>query len=1088
MSFAFFTQVSEYAITNREVNKAALMYRGVGAAEAAPAGSITGFYAAPAIPAYIGTDPRMPANYLSIPGYWFGIGGNVVGERYRPLTRAQVNAISALPYISLADTRYMTAGISEDYYRLDDGRFFYNYAARCVVEATIKELRFGGTAQEASSSNYVVSLEDCVFLAGNCQYVVDHDGILDFTASRNTDDIVYSHTRNGWTDRVAAINIDYPYDDEYLKSLKPGDRYIFVLRFEPLLGPPRFYLGDHMVNYWCPAIWPVESAPDNYMGLDDYSPLREIIEITDSDAHTLDMVYTAEMNSIMRFSEGTMSILDGRALTREDSLFPENWENSAAPCVINRKFAEAYGLGVGDSMKLKLGTELFEQYKPLGAVASARERYSPPGEAVTLEIVGIYTDNDNGNRQKASPHWNYSINTVFVPKSLFPVDENDIPDHLFTPPEFSFMVDNAWDFPAFTAAAGQLFDESGLKLMFNDKGWPDIAASFSVAKRLSIISIIVFSAAVIAATGFTVYLFIGRKKKEYAIMRALGIQRKKASRTLLLPLMLIAVISILVGSGAAWIYTVKTVAQSNALLSLQAFVVKTSIPAGVVFGCVFAELLLTMLFALMMLKLIGAQSPLALLQGGNSGAERRAKGGKRGAGDAKHSIGNSDVNADNYRELQKSTVQNIESNTNSLGAQPSTLQTSRNDASLSLNSKKGVGFVPRYIWKHVRRSARKSMLALLLAALLLCAVCQLLLMRRSYYDTYINSSVTVRLVGEFQLSTVRKIAESELSADPYYEAADIAYVGLAKTDLVFTNNISRYTGDDTEIIYTDGFDETSIYTSSDFIIAGRDFLEDNDLQPGDTVLICSRRIYENIIGDYLDRAVTLHPDSVVDEAFAIKLYADKISQAVRARSQQFKIAGVFSTQSGKCDTMLFSPGILYVPWAGFSMTVNYAEYTVADNESIDEFREFCEETIGGGVIGNTDLNIDTSKVENIRNTLRLLDALYPIVLSAALLIGAFICSLTILQSSKETAILRVIGATKMRSRLILSLEQALLSVAGLAVGVCVMLIVRKQEAAATSGNLAIFALMYFAAILASAAVCSTLVTRRSALELLQTKE
>jgi predicted lysophospholipase L1 biosynthesis ABC-type transport system permease subunit len=135
---------------------------------------------------------------------------------------------------------------------------------------------------------------------------------------------------------------------------------------------------------------------------------------------------------------------------------------------------------------------------------------------------------------------------------------------------------------------------------------------FRTAQQVSLIKITAITAAVIAATGFVVFLFIGRKKKEYAVMRALGTPKQIAARSLLLPLTAVAVTGVLAGSAAAWIYTVKTIANNNALSMLEDYAVSTAVPAGVAIGCILGELLLTLIIAALLLRRIGARAPLAL--------------------------------------------------------------------------------------------------------------------------------------------------------------------------------------------------------------------------------------------------------------------------------------------------------------------------------------------------------------------------------------------------------------------------------------------------------------------------------------------
>jgi ABC-type antimicrobial peptide transport system permease subunit len=104
------------------------------------------------------------------------------------------------------------------------------------------------------------------------------------------------------------------------------------------------------------------------------------------------------------------------------------------------------------------------------------------------------------------------------------------------------------------------------------------------------------------------------------------------------------------------------------------------------------------------------------------------------------------------------------------------------------------------------------------------------------------------------------------------------------------------------------------------------------------------------------------------------------------------------------------------------------------------------------------------------------------------MIGGFLCCLVIIQSSKEAAIMRIQGTTKRKTRVILALEQMLLSVGGLVIGVCALLVYKGMALAVISGQLYVFAALYFAVLLVSAITCAGLATRRNVLELLQTKE
>jgi hypothetical protein len=495
VTFAFFSQTAEYAITAREMAEAAGQYVGVGMAEIEPPAETY-----PESPIYINTDPRVGAR----------------GSRYQPLTPEQLGAIAALPYVTSTDTRYMTAGVSDMYSRPDDGHLYYNYTARAVIEGTLAEAIPEGIPTNVtqidgeSFKDNLLILENCTLLAGNPPWAVDGETlrIASFPVVPDEGMLVGYGGTMQYKRLKGIFDHNYKWDTEYIINMAPGGRYVFVLRFEPLLTPEDAYylynLGDHLSNAWCPAVWPVVGSPEEYLAADEYAPLRELIELTNADIHTFDMVYTDDMSAIMRFAEGKMAITDGRALTPEDS------ESGAEVCVVSREFAEENGIGVGGTITMKLGTELFEQYKGLGAVAGTRERYGPAGEAATLTIVGVYSDTDGAEAQARQVHRSYSVSTIFVPKSLLPVDGAALANHEFSPSEFSFKIDNAADIPAFIEEVAPSFEEMGLSLTFYDDGWLDIAESFQTAKRLSLIRIAVLAAAAAAGIWVVVDRLVGR--------------------------------------------------------------------------------------------------------------------------------------------------------------------------------------------------------------------------------------------------------------------------------------------------------------------------------------------------------------------------------------------------------------------------------------------------------------------------------------------------------------------------------------------------------------------------------------------------
>ena len=592
VSFILFSQIYEYSVIVREYDMAAQRYIGVGTAESTPPKS---------------SDPAFPIPYNEYGEIEQGI--DLLGliepykDLYEKLTPEQMNTISTLPYVTSVDIRYMTSGISDEYYRLEDGEHFYSFTSRCVVEATVDSVEIG-----IGSNPNILGLSELRTLAGTLPWGSDM-GAITVTSPTRIPETGYSGwgytTRRGYIYTKSLI-----YLADYLENtLIQGDRYVFTLRYDLLAPGNEYYLYDYLAEPWCEAVIPIQGQSGDYLESVQFAPLRQLIEITNTDMHTFDMVYTNDMSSIMRFASGKMAIVDGRLLTDEDS------DNGANVCVVSLELANAYDLSIGDTVSFKLGAMLFEQYKNLGAVAIYPERFEQSDREETLEIVGIYANTDGGIGQNQEPNWSYSVNTVFLPKSFLQVSESRLSSHMPTPAEFSLIIGDAWNISSFLEDAEPILSSMGLSLIFDDGGWSDIESTYKEAGQTSILRIIVFIAAVIVAIFISVYLFIGRKKKDFAIMRALGTTKKASAKALVFPFAVVMIPSVLIGSGAAWAYTAGSIARNSSLSAIEGVVVDASMPAWVILSCVFSQLVLAAIIMWIFLMRIGLLSPFELLHG-----------------------------------------------------------------------------------------------------------------------------------------------------------------------------------------------------------------------------------------------------------------------------------------------------------------------------------------------------------------------------------------------------------------------------------------------------------------------------------------
>lgn len=131
----------------------------------------------------------------------------------------------------------------------------------------------------------------------------------------------------------------------------------------------------------------------------------------------------------------------------------------------------------------------------------------------------------------------------------------------------------------------------------------------------------------------------------------------------------------------------------------------------------------------------------------------------------------------------------------------------------------------------------------------------------------------------------------------------------------------------------------------------------------------------------------------------------------------------------------------------------------------------------------------TQAVEPLENSIRLMEVLFPVALALSLL-AAGVSALLILTEAREAAIMRVLGTTKLRSRIILSLQMIFMVLAGLMIGLTVAFAWAGSLglAWAAMGLSALCAAAYLLCAAGGSAVGSVVVTNRPPLELLQVKE
>ena len=1046
VTFALFSQVLEYSVAKREMEKAVAEYKGMGSVVNGEfSGEMNVSFG------YMFADERVE-NYV-LPEQFETL---FRGLGYESLTQEQIDAISSMPYVSHTDVRYTTAGVTQ-YRRIDIEYNRYEYTHNCVIEATIKGIQGDGT----------IIAEDVELVGGEpispeiSNFGKDPIGIIPepliyaeaASAKTGREELYYFFGATNRTVSFASDKTQYgPYDTQ---ELIWGERYVFVLRYEDYLVPRpdiySYYLTDIFSYGQCEAIYPLAGEPENYLETEKFAPLREYIEIIETDMYTQDMVYTYDMDSIRYFSDGTMGISEGRSLT------PEDTDNKNNVCVVHHDFAQEYGLTVGDKITVDLGNKLFEYNYQTGAVAAVKERMSTSYTTAEIEIVGIFKDSRNKYTvaEDSDAAWGFGKNTIFIPQHLLNVEESELENHKIYPQEFGFVVGNAWDLPAFKEEVLPKFEELGLEVTFVDGGFAEILTAFKETERIALIKIAILLFAIIVITWFVSMLYIVGRRRDYAIMRLLGTSKAKSASSLLLPLGIIAVAAVIIGSAAAYIYTAQNIAGNASLAVLSGFEIDLSLPVWVIVACIAGEIALTVILAYLLLAVIGRKSPLELMQANTQKGKKRRK--------------------------KKKTVYAPEPK------EPVVLGKWQSIERIVPNGKPRSGkFALNYATRHIKRTLGKALMFIIVTALLINVAGQLLIMKESYVGIFEGTEVVSQYAGFLNLAYTQELIDSGYVRDVYYHSNQTCDVDREKTFIFVNNNPYRLAEEmgyqDYEIEWLDGYDISSMYNLGRVMVAGREIMAERGWELGDTVEFAKQGWYALVIDTEIRNFNMMNTGDYTEEEI-IEIQHDEIMERYNSKMDEFIIIGVVSDAENITSHHIYTPGCDALSQGYGKMVIPPSVTAVlSDNYRAEEYREYGMGLAGKNLTGEIAFIMDTSKIDNVRNNVELMNMLYPIMVAAVLVIGAFLCGMLIVQTSKDIAIMRVLGTPKRRVRGIMVLEQMILCIVGVVLAAIVLAI--RGVAAEMFAVFGLYAVIIFLASLAA----SSLASRKSPLELLQTKE
>ena len=155
--------------------------------------------------------------------------------KYHSLPQSIVDEISSLTGVSAINKRYMTAGLSTDFYRREDSSAFYDYSARVIIEGTLDEIKYSNRGIMIWKFHNVFCLKDVKILAGQADV-----NKLQVSDNRVYVDATVTEIFNSYIPKLSGLSV-YCSSSSPAKNLQPVSISLvgFSLYMYPIFSPSK---------------------------------------------------------------------------------------------------------------------------------------------------------------------------------------------------------------------------------------------------------------------------------------------------------------------------------------------------------------------------------------------------------------------------------------------------------------------------------------------------------------------------------------------------------------------------------------------------------------------------------------------------------------------------------------------------------------------------------------------------------------------------------------------------------------------------------------------------------------------------------
>lgn len=887
--------------------------------------------------------------------------------------------------------------------------------------------------------------------------------------------------------------------DSAFAQLEKGERYLVIGVFEsrnPLhvvvdkdgshyTTMDFFALGDNL--YFLPV--PEGQTPD--WSDPELRIWQQQLAMTNTEQRALNMIAAEDMSVLPEIQQENPDIYlaDGRWLNREDHA------QGRRVCVIHAGLALMRGLKVGDTLTIGLRDlpSTFMGYFIPYESQQWELFWQQDSSVDTYEIVGVF--------DYLNPHRNSCFrNNAYIPASAVPETFRNVgitalnrelysscamyctSDLMPQPDQVSFTLTSPDHTARFLVEARSELADMGYEVEVLSSDWDAFQAAAGPMQQSALINTGLFAGILAVVACLTTFLYFRMSQRDIAIARALGVPARQCIRGALRPILLIDLLGAGCGALAGWWSAIES--GEEILQTLSEFAeeeVPLALPAHwllLLWGGVFLVLLL---LALCGGTYLSTRPVLELLQNGRA-APRNAVP-PEGQAEATAGEGAGSIHLSRSASAPGAAARTGES----LAAPVRSM---------------GLACTLWFAWRQILRARLRTTLTIVLAAGFTVGLAAIELSiaenQEKIDQLYKTTEVRAELV---KLDTSKKIRgggfirwdtiEALLSAgyvtdDVYLEGASSGTIFLYKPGM--EEAVTHYIADQENMlrVYLCAFNDEEDFLSPTGSGSGvtitylegwdRDlFAEDWTAGEGYTPIVVPKEMYHQSV--------------------------EKLG--LLCKSVQFcEIAGYYegTVSAERNETYpILLPLSVYQEMGEGRATYSRAHVTLNPklNRELSQFTntvtEISSRQLGvaalQAVVWDQELRLAVAPLEN---NIQLMRVLFPVTLVLSLLVAAGIAGLFVMISAKEVAIMRVLGTSRLRSRLTLAVQMAFTSAFGLALGLGGVLAYAGRSRPDLLASLAVTsslcAALYLLLAVLGSVVSASIATSRNPLELLQVKE